>query len=82
MSLRKLIEQLNRHWRGLGAVMRTQCQLCSVCRFWADTGRIVACADGEQRRQGRCRAHPPRYRVPKWPETTSDDWCGEFEGKE
>ena len=49
---------------------------CDTCRFWDGRGYM-----------GRCRFLPPvRVSRPfdawEWPETTKDDWCGQYAPKE
>jgi len=51
---------------------------CKECRFWEEI-RVRA--------GGRCRRYPPTFidegtKRGHWPETSSDDWCGEFKFKD
>lgn len=54
---------------------------CSKCSFW----KSPQVDDLELNEPGECRKNPPTVvpagewsSVSKWPETKSDDWCGEF----
>ena len=53
---------------------------CETCRFWD--------RHGEGRSKGRCKVHAPAIVVvdgvplSRWPNTSSDDWCGEWAEKD
>jgi hypothetical protein len=54
---------------------------CSLCRFWLNW-------DSEMTNLGECHRFPPRVSAQagdeagdggRWPLTSPDDWCGEFQ---
>ncbi len=52
---------------------------CGRCRYWHRP-------DKKKGEIGQCRRHPPQVVAEdlgdietEWPETYSDDWCGDFE---
>lgn len=66
-------------------------QQCARCRFWEEIRDTLKADDGRKYRGGECRRLPPVVLMGQmptlevksgwsgvWPETESDDWCGEF----
>lgn len=64
---------------------------CSKCSFWKSPqvddlpASVQSRTGSEANDPGECRKNPPAVvpagewsSVSKWPETKSDDWCGEF----
>ncbi len=68
-------------------------QTCAICHYWRST-ETVEFANDTPREIGQCRRHAPRivdafvgdasdehltWQATRFPVTSADDWCGEFE---
>lgn len=64
-------------------------RICKNCKYWKDLDHTAQPERDEKIKQlGECRSEPPFMIneqgkiIGKWPQVTSDKWCGEFEGKQ
>lgn len=58
----------------MSEIMPSDCGICDECGYWRPVTRPAE--------SGQCRRYPPTFRPsdsqPRFPETASSDWCGEF----